>query len=67
MSEDVEQFKRDMVEKVDLSAVPEPIAKQLRLLRDRPDLMWLEDDSEEERTRKQVEFDALLLAREPKH
>lgn len=61
-----DKFARDLTQYVDLSELPDVLAKQIGLLRERPDLMWLEADSEAERARKQREFDAILVAREPK-
>lgn len=63
----LDKFARDLVQFTDLSEMPDTIAKHLQLLRERPDLMWLENDSETERARKQGEFDALMVSREPKH
>lgn len=61
-----DEFVRDMLDAVDLSEMHDVLAKKLALLRERPDLMWLENDTEEEQARKQAEFDALMLSRETK-
>ena len=64
---DIDEIKADAIAMADTEQMPEFMAKRIRLLQERPDLMWMEDDDEETRAGKQAEFDRLLLVREPKH
>jgi len=65
---EIDDAARAAIAALDPSEVPDTfLGRKLLLMRERPDLMWLEDDDDAERDRKQAEFDALLISREPKH
>ena len=57
----------EMLMALDLTLFPEWAAKKFRLVQERPDLVWLADDTAAEKARKTAEFDALMLTREVKH
>lgn len=67
MSE-INETARAAIDAIDASEIGDQrFARQIRLLQERPDLMFLDEDDDAERGRKVAEFDALMLAGEVKH